>query len=746
MLDYGRPKKSLLVVFLILILCVLFIQHEKVAAATTMDRIWGQNRYETAVEISKSGWDTALAVVLATGENYPDALAGVPFAYSLDAPILLTQSNQLPIVTENEMKRLKTRKVYILGGPVAISGKVENQLANLGIEVIRIGGENRYHTAALLAEQMGTIGIDKAVLVDGSDFIDALVISPYAAREGIPILLTRKDSIPSETKTALKNMRVEKTIIIGGFNKISAEIEAQLPSPIRIYNNNHYSNGIEIATYFNNEQDKYFIATGNSFADAISGGVLAAKKNAGILLVGDTVPLEVEEYLKNKGGYSTAIFGGPSAISEEIQRMFESGFKHKPNEKERLEIPDIYDQVIPAVVSIETYDHQGTLIGSGTGFVIKSNGEIITNYHVIQGASHATARFIDGKAFDIERVLNYDSVKDLAYLKIEGSGFPIVRLGNSKDIRTGDRAIAIGNPLGYDNTVSDGLISNRSRIIEGQEYIQVSTPVSPGNSGGPVLNDQGEVIGIITWGSVSGQNLNFAIPIDTAKEYFNNEKERHLSDLGKGETEHLSPTGLWREVVSDSEVIIGWNKSPGADYYKIYLATDYDGPYYDLYNDYDEENYFQWFEEGIRIYGLESNTMYYFMVSSVKDDIESEYGSVIEAMTLYKNYNLPMKELYLEAHNGEYLGRLTTNIYHADSIFNEFGSYGSKYGFNSIWNDFSNYGGKYSQYSPFNDFTNTPPYIITSDGIVVGRLTTNWTVSGAISPYKIYGILLELGL
>jgi len=92
------------------------------------------------------------------------------------------------------------------------------------------------------------------------------------------------------------------------------------------------------------------------------------------------------------------------------------------------------------------------------------------------------------------------------------------------------------------------------------------------------------------------------------------------------------------------------------------------------------------------------------------------------------------------------LGKLTTNEFDSDSIFNEYGTYGSEYSSQSIWNEYGTYGSEYSSQSAFNDYTFTPPYIVTSDGTIYGRLTTNNFISGAISPYSIYAILLELGL
>lgn len=107
---------------------------------------------------------------------------------------------------------------------------------------------------------------------------------------------------------------------------------------------------------------------------------------------------------------------------------------------------------------------------------------------------------------------------------------------------------------------------------------------------------------------------------------------------------------------------------------------------------------------------------------------------------------LPATTLYLVADDGTYLGKLTTNKFDPDGVFNEFGTYGSKFSYYSIWNQFGTYGSKYSSLSAFNDYAFAPPYIVTSDGRIVGRLTTNRFIYNAVSPYALYPILLELGL
>ena len=162
--------------------------------------------------------------------------------------------------------------------------------------------------------------------------------------------------------------------------------------------------------------------------------------------------------------------------------------------------------------------------GTGSGFIISDDGKIITNAHVVEGASSVTVSLIDGRIFE-GTVLGSDSLTDLAVIQIEAESLPVVKLGNSDDLVIGEWAIAIGNPLGLDNTVTTGIISatgrSSSQIGVGDkrlDFIQTDAAINPGNSGGPLLNAQGEVIGINTAIIRNAQGLGFAIPINRAAE------------------------------------------------------------------------------------------------------------------------------------------------------------------------------------------------------------------------------------
>lgn len=161
--------------------------------------------------------------------------------------------------------------------------------------------------------------------------------------------------------------------------------------------------------------------------------------------------------------------------------------------------------------------------GSGSGFIISANGQILTNSHVVNGADTVTVRLKDGRTFD-GRVIGEDPVTDVAVITINAQNLPTIALGNSDVVQPGEAVIAIGNPLGLDNTVTSGIISatGRSGSAIGAsdkrvDYIQTDAAINPGNSGGPLLNVRGEVIAMNTAIIRGAQGLGFAIPINTAQ-------------------------------------------------------------------------------------------------------------------------------------------------------------------------------------------------------------------------------------
>ena len=286
----------------------------------SVERLAGQDRYETAVKISQKGWNNSDTVILVSGENFPDALVATPLAYKLNAPILLTPKDSLPSITKNEIVRLHTKNIIILGGNGTISENVVSNISQLNINVQRIYGQDRYETAQKVAQQLGNY--NKAIITYGENYPDALGIASYAAKNGIPILLTETNILPNSTKDAL--LGVSNTIAIGGIGVIDNNVYNQLPNPIRIYGNDRFLTDNAIFEQLNLDANKIYITTSNDFADSLSGSVLVAKENAQIVLVDKYITSDLFSSIIKKSINNYEILGGTGAVDAETERLLKS--------------------------------------------------------------------------------------------------------------------------------------------------------------------------------------------------------------------------------------------------------------------------------------------------------------------------------------------------------------------------------------------------------------------------------------
>jgi tetratricopeptide (TPR) repeat protein len=185
----------------------------------------------------------------------------------------------------------------------------------------------------------------------------------------------------------------------------------------------------------------------------------------------------------------------------------------KSKEESTENLPTLIKRIAPSTVIIFTYDDKGEFLKLGSGFFVSQNGDVITNYHVIQGASSAEVKTADEKTYPITYIVAGDEQNDIIRLSVNIPSQYVYPLSLSKAIpEVGERIIVYGSPLGWENTVSDGIVSAIRDIPDYGRVIQITAPISPGSSGSPVLNMQGEVIGVATFQSIEGQNLNFAIP------------------------------------------------------------------------------------------------------------------------------------------------------------------------------------------------------------------------------------------
>ncbi|MDR7073195.1 N,N-dimethylformamidase beta subunit family domain-containing protein [Fictibacillus barbaricus] len=282
------------------------------------ERISGADRFEVAVNVSKKGWpNSSETIVLTNNIAYADALSAAPLAYKLNSPILLTQPNKLTLATKKEIARLHPKKVIIVGGTGSISNSAANEVKNMGIGIERVSGKDRFEVAYKISKKLSNKG--KAIIAYGMNFPDALAIAPYAAQEETPIFLTLKDKLPDDTKKGLREKNVNHTIIVGGEGSVGKGVETALPSPVRIGGKNRFEVASNIIRKLNLPTENAFLSTGMTFADALTGSVLAAKQNAPILLtLPDRLPSESKEVIYDKNINNFTVLGGTGSVGDKV--------------------------------------------------------------------------------------------------------------------------------------------------------------------------------------------------------------------------------------------------------------------------------------------------------------------------------------------------------------------------------------------------------------------------------------------
>jgi S1-C subfamily serine protease len=216
-------------------------------------------------------------------------------------------------------------------------------------------------------------------------------------------------------------------------------------------------------------------------------------------------------------------------------------------------VADVVKKSSDAVVLIVISNSAGQETALGSGFLISADGEIVTNYHVIKEAHSAIVKLSNGAFFPVSGVLASDVNKDLAIIKVGGRNLPFLQLGDIDNLHVGDHVVAIGSPLGLEGTVSDGIVS-ALRDVANMKWVQTTAPVSHGNSGGPLLDMNNHVVGVITWGVnlELGQNLNFAAPCSEVRTLLvtAHQQAKPLDSVaGKDESTFTEGT-LWTSITS----------------------------------------------------------------------------------------------------------------------------------------------------------------------------------------------------
>ncbi|MBN9612719.1 MAG: cell wall-binding repeat-containing protein, partial [Actinobacteria bacterium] len=299
-----------------------------VAVATTpWKRLGGKNRFETAVKVSQEHYKKgARTVVIARSDLAPDALAAAPFAKKKHAPLLFTSPKKLVTPTKAELKRLKARKVYVIGGKSAISTGVVKQIKKLGISVTRIGGKNRYGTAVKIARAgWGKKHVESMFIATGLDFSDALSGGAAAAGIDAPILLVKGTltKAPKEVLAQVRAMRPSNIFIAGNTKMVSTKIERQLKAYssnlLRFAGKDRYGTSAQIAQKWYAPHGVVYLAVGNKFPDALAGAAVAGLSKAPVLLASKSCvpkqPSDVIKLIKPRTGY---VLGSKSALSDAV--------------------------------------------------------------------------------------------------------------------------------------------------------------------------------------------------------------------------------------------------------------------------------------------------------------------------------------------------------------------------------------------------------------------------------------------
>ena len=178
-----------------------------------------------------------------------------------------------------------------------------------------------------------------------------------------------------------------------------------------------------------------------------------------------------------------------------------------------VDLSELFENIHPAVATVITYDKNKKPLGQGSGFFIDAYGHLITNYHVLKGASHAEVRTYDGKKYPINSVIGESRKMDLIKVLVDIPWSSVQWINATGALPSiAERVMVIGSPMGLELTVSEGIVSSVREIPDLGKILQISAAISPGSSGGPVVNMKGQVIGIVSFYLIKGQNLNFAIP------------------------------------------------------------------------------------------------------------------------------------------------------------------------------------------------------------------------------------------
>ncbi|MBX4268025.1 S1C family serine protease [Clostridium estertheticum] len=338
--------------------------------------------------------------------------------------------------------------------------------------------------------------------------------------------------------------------------------------------------------------------------DIVSGGLIYVKNFEGNWIdnvTGKTVSASIIPAVAYKGNNKVVNYGAQDKSIDDTTQVAVTA---------ELTAKQIINKYGNAVVYVEVSDKNHNAIASGSGFIVKSTGVIVTNFHVIKGSSYVSVTLQNGTKYDVKSVLNYNEKQDIAVLQLSNAtNLSTVTLGVSDNVEVGDNVATIGSPQGYANSLSTGIVSGINRKNERGNDIQTTASITYGSSGGPLFDMLGNVIGITYSGFDSAGNIGFVIPINEVKPFLATSNEKTLSQINSA----TSNTANFLPLLADVPQPIGLKY----DNYVVSSDKDYVEYFYAIsnseYTDYAKLlNSYGW-KDYNTVYDDDNNPISYFI-------------------------------------------------------------------------------------------------------------------------------------
>lgn len=374
--------------------------------ALETSRISGERQIDTALEVSKAGWQHADTVLIANCDHFPDALVASPLSHQLDAPILLTPAGGADAKVLQEIQRLGAQKVILLGGEAALSSMVESDIQGLGLAKLeRIAGYDQYETAQKVAERVGVKG--QVIVANGDQFPDALAISAYAGATETPILLTSAQKMPASVQQELTSLQGKgnlQTIVVGGEAVVSGATLGGLSSVQRIAGDDRYETAAAVHEFAQNTltAQTIYLVTGENFPDALAAGGLAAKQRAQIVMAQKSILPGATYSLLSAivSPVNVVIIGGTAVISDHVRAIIQG---------------DVQADLLAGLTIVVDPGHGGPDTGAiGPSGTYEKNNTLATGLDLVSLLRSAGAKVILTRSTDVTPAAGtYTELSDL---------------------------------------------------------------------------------------------------------------------------------------------------------------------------------------------------------------------------------------------------------------------------------------------------------------------------------------------